>query len=117
MILRPMLIESGDNMKYYGYIYKGCAHEDQIGTKDISYDDPYSALAEANQKWDQEWIPTFEEYPARFLVVHGIDGENTTMAFFQFSDFHACQAFIDRGEKIRWSPKDEQVWQGNISLM
>lgn len=112
-----MLIESGDNMKYYGYIYRGSAHEHQIGAKDISHEDPYSALAEANQKWDQEWAPTFEEYPARFLAVQRIDNENTAIAFFEFSDFQACQSFIEERGKIRWSSNDSQAWQGNISLM
>lgn len=104
-------------MKYYGYIYKGDARRHQTGEKDIFHEDPYSALAEANQKWDQEWAPTFEEYPARLLVVHGIDGENTTMAFFQFSDFQACQKFIEERRKIRWSSNEDKVFQGNIALM
>lgn len=101
-------------MKYYGSPYEGC-----VGVYDLSklsaFDDPYSALDCANQKWNS--IP--DNDIARFLVVVTDDYESNVhgMAFFQFTDSLACKKFIENSEVIRWSKLDEQLWNGNASLM
>ncbi len=99
-------------MKYYGFIYEGQFANYQVEGLQ-AFDSPYEALFYANQKWQKNsdlQIP-------RLLVVKQSDCAEKEYAFFQFTDYKACNQFIQYNENIIWSSNDNQKWNGNAKQM
>ena len=99
-------------MKYYGFIYEG--NVDKYATNSEEYfDSPYKALFDANRKWEHSpdlQIP-------RLLLVIKREGTDNLYAYFQFTNFSACQEFISNQKEIHWSDPSNQIWNGNAIMM
>lgn len=99
-------------MKYYGYIYEGqFANYNNVKTSD--FNSPYEALDYANKKWQKD--PNLQVH--RLLVVKRDDCQKNEYAFFQFTNYQACNKFIENNENIIWSNNKNQHWNGNAKLM
>lgn len=103
-------------MKYCGITYNELFPNKQYTCDNFNYDNAYTALKEANKKWNS--IP--DNNIGRLLVVieQSESNQNEKMyAFFQFTDSNACELFVKKREKIVWSANGNQIWNGNAEFM
>ena len=78
-------------------------------------DDVYCALTGANEQWEKENMDT-RGYP-RLLVVKEDSEKKARTAFFEFSSYNTCLAFINSKKEIVFSTEEDQIWNGEPKLM
>lgn len=86
-------------------------------TKDFTFSDPYSALCEANKKWEDD---INHDDIARLLIVFrkedGIEIDDN-VAFFQFKSRESVKNFIANQQEIIWSQEGNEIWNGDAIFM
>ena len=99
---------------FYGFIFEGRNHQYSVNAEK-AHRDPYVALREANDYWDH--VPN--NHQGRLLVLkrtENINGDNN-YAWFQFTSREACVRFCNNKDRIEWSKRENQTWNGDASFM
>ena len=104
---------------FYGMTFNEFVKTGSVNTfsdKLTAHDDEYSALKFANEQWQIENPNDDEHLACRLLVI--VDQASKRIAYFQFSDFSACNKFAEAHAEMLWTTNNEyRKWNGNIHLM